>query len=82
MRYRIYELGSCGEIVGGADLSADNDLQSIAEGADHRNRFGLEIWQGNRKVAVVSPPRPNSARSQAVSAPRRSVLRPISRGFA
>lgn len=55
MRYRIYELGSSGEIVRGADLSALHDEQSIAEAADHINRCGLEIWQGNRKVAVISP---------------------------
>jgi len=55
MRYRIYELGSCGEIVSGADLSALHDEQSIAEAANHVNRCGLEIWQGNRMVAVISP---------------------------
>jgi hypothetical protein len=60
MHYRIYELGSCGEIVSGADLSALNDEQSIAEAANHVNRRGLEIWQGNRKVAVISPPKPRT----------------------
>jgi hypothetical protein len=56
MRYRIYGLDSCGEIVSGTDLSALHDEQSIAEAANHINRCGLEIWQGNRKVAVIRPP--------------------------
>jgi hypothetical protein len=82
MRYRIYELGSCGEIVSGADLSALHDEQSIAEAADHINRYGLEIWQGNRKVIVISPPISCFRRPQAASAPQRAVLSPMSRGFA
>lgn len=41
MRYRIYELASCGEIVAGADLSAVRDMQSIAEASGDINRYGL-----------------------------------------
>lgn len=83
MRYRIYELGSCGEIVGGADLSAVHDEQSIAEAAKHLNRCGLEIWQGNRKVAVISPRPTRSAGSQEAFAagPRISGLNPMSLAF-
>jgi hypothetical protein len=73
MRYRIYELGSCGEIVSGADLSALHDEQSIAEAANHVNRCGLEIWQGNRMVAVISPPKP---RIDDVRPPTSLLLRP------
>jgi hypothetical protein len=73
MRYRIYELGSCGEIVSGADLSALHDQQSIAEAANHINRCGLEIWQGNRKVAVISPSNP---RRDDARPPTSSLLRP------
>lgn len=65
MRYRIYELGGCGEIVSGADLAAASDEQSVIEAAEHSNRCGLEIWQGNRKVASISPPATRSGGSLA-----------------
>ena len=67
MRYRIYELGRCGEIVSGADLSALHDEQSIVEAADHINRCGLEIWQGSRKVAAISPPNNSERTSLAIA---------------
>jgi fructose-specific component phosphotransferase system IIB-like protein len=56
MRYRIYAIGAGGEIVSGADLSATNDSAALYEAAEHPNLHGIEIWQGNRRVAVVSPP--------------------------
>jgi hypothetical protein len=56
MRYRIYALGAGGEIVSGADLSATNDSSALYEAAEHPNLHGIEIWQGNRRVALVSPP--------------------------
>lgn len=61
MRYRIYGLGCSGEIVSGGDLAATHDDQSIEEAAEHPNRYGLEVWQGNRKVAVLSPPSPHTS---------------------
>jgi hypothetical protein len=56
MRYRIYALGAGGEIVSGADLSATNDSSALYEAAEHPNLHGIEIWQGNRRVSLVSPP--------------------------
>jgi hypothetical protein len=56
MRYRIYALGAGGNIESGADLSAGNDRQALHEAGEHANLHGLEIWQGNRQVALISPP--------------------------
>jgi hypothetical protein len=55
MRYRIYALGAGGEIVSGADLSATSDSEALHEAAEHVNLRGIEIWQGNRQVALLRP---------------------------
>jgi hypothetical protein len=67
MRYRIYALGASGEIVSGTDLVASNDSEALHEAADHANWRGIEIWQGNRQVALVSPPWTQITRSAFVA---------------
>jgi hypothetical protein len=63
MRYRIYALGPGGEIVSGADLSVSNDSEALHEAAEHANLHGIEIWQGNRQVVLISAPSTQLVRS-------------------
>jgi hypothetical protein len=55
--YRLYFLDADGHITHReeCDLSGDETARAKARALDHAE--GIEIWQGNRKVSVVTPAR-------------------------
>lgn len=69
MRYRLYALGPSGEIVSGTDLAASSDSEALHEATKHTNSRVIEIWQGNRQVALL-----NAARTQPI---RPQLIKPI-----
>ena len=53
--YRLYLLNSLGRIIRPEAVEAGTDDAAIAAAREFDHAFGVEIWDGARRVATVRP---------------------------
>ena len=53
MDYRFYRLDGSERIVSARDVAARDDLAALLEAERDCEKFAVEIWQGERRVARV-----------------------------
>jgi hypothetical protein len=51
--YRAYILGADGDIIFGVVLNCATDEQAIAKAREYANGSAVEVWERERKVAVI-----------------------------
>jgi hypothetical protein len=57
MDYRMYFLGDDGHVVAREDVIAENDEEAVLAATQLQNGHPIEVWQLDRKVALIEPPK-------------------------
>jgi hypothetical protein len=53
LEYRVYVIDSIGKIIERIDLECLNDAEAVSDGKTYARRNDVEIWCGQRIVAVL-----------------------------
>lgn len=54
--YRLFPVKKDGHIIGPpAIVSVEHDGDAVREAKKRLNGNGIEVWQGNRRIAILSP---------------------------
>lgn len=54
MEYRLVVLSSTGEPASFEDWNCTSDVEAAERAGRHGSAYGLELWQGDRKVSAFS----------------------------
>lgn len=52
MEYRLVVLSSAGEPASFEDWNCASDVEAAERASRHGSAYGLELWQGDRKVSA------------------------------
>jgi len=51
--YRVYLLDATDHVFEGTRIESDSDITAITVAAEAARKFGVEVWEGLRKVAYL-----------------------------
>lgn len=54
MEYRLVVLSSAGEPASFEQWNCASDVEAAEKASQHGSAYGLELWQGERKVSAFS----------------------------